>query len=230
MANRTIHPPIKIGDHFERWTVLAGVPHRNGFRFWFCVCSCGTFKIVHDYSLKRGGTGSCGCLSREKVAQRNTTHGEGFGKKQTYLHKVWGRIKNRTSNPHADCYTDYGGRGIRIHPSWYASYENFRDDILRDIGPWPGGEYSIDRIDNDGHYEPGNVRWSTKSQQGSNKRNNHLITFSEKTLILSEWARSLNVRPQFLIGRLAAGWSIEKTLTTPRKKHKRHSHPLHTLL
>lgn len=86
------------------------------------------------------------------------------------MYQRWSSIKNRTGNPNDPRYGDYAGRGISMHPAWRESYERFRDDLLAECGPWPGKGWSLDRVDNDGNYEPGNVRWATGKTQIRNQR------------------------------------------------------------
>lgn len=104
-------------------------------------------------------------------------------------HHAWTNIKARCYNPKRKDYKNYGGRGIQMCDSWRCSFKSFLDYI----GCAPAKEYSIDRIDNNGNYEPGNVRWATKKTQSNNKRNSIIISYDGHTRTLSEWSRELNI-------------------------------------
>lgn len=208
MAARLIYPPVKLGDPFGRWTVLSEAPREKNARMWFCACQCGTFRAVKDYSLKAGESESCGCVHQ--------THGESTKERKTRLYRAWQAIKKRTTDPHSDHYKYYGARGIRLCPAWDASYENFRDDILREIGPWPGADYTIDRIDNEKGYQPGNVRWSTGLEQILNRRNTRWLTWNGITKTIAQWAKDLGFNKSTLYLRIDKyGWSIAEALGTP---------------
>lgn len=107
----------------------------------------------------------------------------------TKLKPIWNAILNRCTNPNDSAYKNYGGRGIKVCDRWRESYQNF----LADLGPKPSKKHSIDRINNDGHYEPGNVKWATRIQQQNNTRTNKLITYKGKTQSLSMWCRELRL-------------------------------------
>lgn len=126
-------------------------------------------------------------------------------------YEAWRSIKRRCLSPTAKHYEDYGGRGITICPKWRDSFPAF----LRDVGYRPGPKYSIDRINNNGNYEPGNVRWATRCEQMRNTRVNHLLTANGVTLTVTEWAEKLGVTPATLFARIRTGWPIELTLSTP---------------
>ncbi len=98
---------------------------------------------------------------------------------------AWASMKARCLNVKSPQFADYGGRGISVSPEWVASFESF----IAHIGRRPSPQHSIDRIENDGNYEPGNVRWATSATQNRNRRNNHWVTFNGKTLTLEDWAR-----------------------------------------
>ena len=138
--------------------------NKNSQYFSLYRCDCGTEKEIMDSSVKRGNTKSCGCLLREngrKTAKLNTTHGMRYTKE----YECWKSMKQRCSNPNKDGYKNYGGRGIKVCDRWLNSFENF----YADMGPKPVG-HSIDRINNDGNYEPKNCKWSSNSDQAYNRR------------------------------------------------------------
>ena len=122
-----------------------------------------------------------------------------------YERRAWFNMQSRCNNPLTPLFERYGGRGIRV---LYSSYEQF----LSDVGPRPSAQHSLDRIDNDGHYEPGNCRWATRAEQLSNTSRNRRLTHKGKTLTVSEWASILNVKTNTLLYRLKRGWPVERCL------------------
>jgi hypothetical protein len=121
-------------------------------------------------------------------------------------------MRTRCTNPNVPNYKDYGGRGIAVCERW-RSFEAF----LADMGPRPGLGYSIERINNDGDYEPGNCRWADRAQQSNNRRNNRLLTWNGETKTLAEWSRTTGLDYAALLARLNRGWSVERALSTPMK-------------
>lgn len=130
-------------------------------------------------------------------------------------------MKSRCTREKDPAYASYGGRGIRICERWLESFGNF----LADVGERPPGT-SLDRINNDGNYEPGNCRWATKRVQQNNMRTNHLVAYRCETHSVAEWSRRFGHHRQLLLGRLAKGWSIERALT----QAKPGKHPFADLL
>lgn len=155
------------GKRFGKLKVIEYVgSDKRGIALWKCACECGGEKNVKGILLRNKITKSCGCL--------RTMHGYGTlknGKRQT-MYTRWNSMKQRCLNPKHSAYKSYGGRGITICKEWL-SFDNYLNDIVKEIGSLPGPEFSLDRIDNDKGYEPGNLRWATSEKQNNNKRCEH---------------------------------------------------------
>lgn len=208
-----------IGQQFGRLVVIGPSERRGpkGHRiYWPCRCDCGIEKYVSQGSLRNGNTRSCGCLRREVVGQRHTKHGM-YG---TLEYHSWQAMKRRCHAPKVDSYKYYGERGISICTRWRNSFQNFYDDM----GPIPGPTYSIERIDNDGNYAPGNCRWATTKEQGRNMRTNRMLTYNGKTLCLVEWSEITGIGATTISERLKRDWSIEEALIIPVLRRKRYLH------
>lgn len=128
-------------------------------------------------------------------------------------HGIWRGIKKRCYAPKTKHFDRYGGRGIEMCERWRNSFSAFYNDM----GPRPTPEHSIERVNNNGDYEPENCKWATGVEQGSNKRNNRLLTHSGQTLTISEWCRVLGFSETVITMRLKRGWSIEQAITRPLK-------------
>ena len=159
------------GQTFGQLTVVSLLPNRNkhGKALFRCRCSCGGWSpAVVGGDLTSGRTKSCGCEQRRISAEKNTTHG--LSNKAGNAHyRRWKGIKQRTGNPSDKNYKHYGGRGIKMYPAWFNSFVYFKEWLDNNLGPCPEG-YSLDRIDNDGHYAPDNLRWASAKQQRINQR------------------------------------------------------------
>jgi hypothetical protein len=133
-------------------------------RRFLCKCDCGNEKVVILSNLNNGSTKSCGCLNKEVASNRLKKHGDSGSPE----HKTWKAMKQRCDNPKGNRWMHYGGRGIKVCDRWINSYENF----ILDMGRKPGPEYSIDRINVDGNYEPSNCKWATPKEQSKKTRRN----------------------------------------------------------
>lgn len=209
---------VNIGDRYGR-LVVKDLPYNYRSpsgqikRKVKCVCDCGTEKDYYLDLIRRGHTKSCGCLNAEEVKRKRTTHGN-YG---SSLYHVWNMMIQRCSNPRCNAYSRYGGRGIKVCQEWVRSFESFNEWALSN-----GYIYglTIDRIDNDGDYEPSNCRWVSMKIQCNNRRNSRYFEINGETHTLSEWCELSSVEYGLVKGRLRLGWSIEDALTTPKRKTK----------
>lgn len=195
------------GQRFGRLVAIApGGKGERGCTLWRCICDCGNIKNFRSGNLKNKHTRSCGCLKVELAGNQGKTH----GMSGTKTYGIWRSIKTRCLDSNSPYYHYYGGRGITICDRWIESFENF----LADMGEAPEG-LSIDRINNNGSYEPGNCRWATALEQAENRNSAVLITFKSQTQSQSNWEKELGFKRGTLAMRLSRGWSIEEALTTP---------------
>jgi hypothetical protein len=191
-----LHPE---GRSFGRLTCIRrvdppeSIANNGGNRYYLCQCSCGNEAVVMLSNLLGGRTKSCGCLNSELAAERtrlrNTTHGM-YGTRE---YNIWNAMVDRCTNEKHHNYGLYGGRGIEVCDRWFNSVENF----YTDMGDRPPG-MSLDRIDNDGDYEPDNCRWATAKEQSRNKRNNRLI----EGKAMAEWCEDNNLNYNAVAHRL----------------------------
>jgi hypothetical protein len=197
-----------IGQRFGRWTVIGTAPHDGNKKIqYLCRCDCGTVKPVRKQDLYRGKSLDCGCTRQEKTRKLKFKHGlHGH-----ILYKTWKGMKNRCCNPHNSCFRRYGGRGIKVCERWLHSFEAFCNDLYPSYKPGT----TLDRINNDGDYEPGNVRWATPVEQNNNTRRNVRLTWNGQTHTISEWAAVLKIPVPRIKSRIQRGWPIERILTEP---------------
>lgn len=135
-----------------------------------CLCDCGIVKSFFKASLRSGSTRSCGCLRNEITAKTNTIHGAARGYRRTSEYHSWGAMIQRCSNPKNNRFRYYGARGIQVCVRWRESFNHF----LADMGVKPSSGMSIERINNDGNYEPGNCHWATAIEQANNRRKRNI--------------------------------------------------------
>lgn len=131
----------------------------------------------------------------------------------------WMAMLARCYNKNASNYARYGGRGIRVCDKWRKCFADF----FLDIGNCPSRDHTLERIDNNGHYEPGNVRWATRSEQQNNRRTNHFITHEGKTMTVTQWARFAGINERTFHNRIKMKWPIDEALRSPAtKKNRKH--------
>ena len=197
------------GDVFGRLTVETVVgKSKNGHYLWSCQCECGNTTKVTSSCLISGHTRSCGCFQKERAFVSNLTHGHSKNGKVSRTYKTWYSMIQRCNNPNSRGYERYGGRGIHVCDRWLL-FENF----LEDMGEAPK-KLTIDRIKNEGNYEPENCKWSTQKEQQNNRRNNKIIEFRGETHNLTQWSEILRIDYDVLRKRLEV-WSVERAFTYP---------------
>lgn len=207
---RPDHGQDLVGRRYVRLVVeeLAGVG-KGGVRSWRCRCDCGGGKVVSTARLNFGNVKSCGCLQREtRTAGHHRTHGMA----KTPEWSIWCGVRKRCTNPACKSWPRYGGRGIRMCERWAKDFLAFYEDV----GPRPSPAHMLDRIENEGHYEPGNVRWVTARASSNNRSTNRPLTHHGVTKTVAEWARVLGVSRYTLYARLRLGWPVEKVLAAFR--------------
>jgi hypothetical protein len=184
------------GQRFGKLLVVKEVEPRIGFDRgnlvkkynWLCLCDCGGSANRLLSSLRSGRAISCGCISKDSTLKKNYIHGE--GKKGSKEYRAWLKIKGRCYCKTDAKYKDYGGRGIKVCDRWMYSYVNF----LHDMGRRPDDKHSIERINNNGDYEPSNCRWATLTEQAQNKRTSIVIEMGGIAMGLAQWCKELGFK------------------------------------
>lgn len=166
---------------------------------WQVICVCGNKKVLSTASIKRG-VQHCGCKTE---VHREIKHGM-YGTKE---YNAWSGMKQRCEDENCPAYKDYGARGITVFLPWSSSFIEF----YRDVGPAPSKAHTLDRIDNNKGYEPGNVRWVSMKVQNNNRRSNTKVKYGDETLTVSEWSTKLNINYSTLYDRIYKHkWPLEK--------------------
>lgn len=191
-----------IGQKFHQLTVIE-VVSRGSAATVRVRCDCGTERVLSKKNI--GKQKSCGCYKSKGCLR----HGHAHEGRMSPVYRSWKSMMQRCNDPNSIQWADYGGRGITVCKAWF-NFEAF----LRDAGEPSSAGMSIDRIKNDRGYEPGNVKWSTRSEQCRNRRTNRIIEFNGQRKCLAEWSETTGIGAETLAKRIEAGWSIEEALTT----------------
>ena len=203
--------PNRIGDVFGNLTIIADAkPYRlNNAKRFVVECVCGRFTEIFQAHLRLGQT-SCGCTSRERKSRALVTH----GLSRTWIYRIWQGIVDRCYRPANPQYSFYGGRGIRVADEWREDVAAFASYM----GDRPSAHHSVDRIDNDGNYAPGNVRWATPTEQNRNKSDSWYLTVNGFTKPLMEWCEERKISHYLVRSRVSAGWQHERALEPPKPR------------
>lgn len=199
-------PKILTGQRFKRLWVIGFAGIINHRAYWHCLCDCGNGKTISGHDLIHHNARSCGCWQAECRSKGNPKHGEAGRDKVTPEYRAYQKAKARCQNPNVPNYADYGGRGIQFQ---FDSFEEF----LAEVGRKPSPKHSLNRIDNHGHYEKGNIEWATPHEQAHNTRKNVFLTLFGKTQCLAEWGREYNICAETIHHRLAKSWCIKCAIT-----------------
>lgn len=208
---------INPGDRFGRLTVIKESDRQYGHRYILCQCDCGNTKTINLNSLVVGTSNSCGCLRRERIAKMNYKHG--LTKRNDdieRLYNIWTNMKRRCFNPKDKGFRNYGSRGIRVCDEWMNDYNKFREWSL---SHGYSDNLTIDRINNDGDYEPSNCRWTTMQVQSNNTRFNHFVTYKGETHTLADWGRLLNIDSDKIGRRLKKGLPLKQVFFDGNLRH-----------
>lgn len=188
----------RFGDLVVRWRVGSRANGRGTTPTWLAACDCGAVAVVTGANLRGGHTKSCGC--------RAIRHGL-YG---TPEYRAYMAMVRRCVNPTNRKWRDYGGRGIAVCDRWRGR-DGFRV-FVEDMGPRPTTKHSLDRINNNGNYEPGNCRWATPTQQQNNKRTSRVLTVGGESASVAEWARMTGVGKSTIKERLRRGWTPDRAV------------------
>lgn len=202
------------GKRYGKLLVIKTSYSKNGL-YWLCRCDCGNETIVKGTNLRYGTTHSCGCGSIEQAKKNLETSAKKRRTNIPYIRKLKDLRRNmidRCCNKKNKRYYDYGGRGIKVCDEWQSGTRVFYAWCTK-VGYKPG--LQINRIDNNGNYEPSNCNFVTQLVNVNNTRGNHYVTWGGKTQTIAMWARDLGVRPQALQHRFTRNWPLEKAMTQP---------------
>ena len=206
---RDLHQGFKAPN--SKLTII-GLDHKdkNSKKYFQCRCDCGNLTVVQGGHITSGNIISCGCSLRTKQGLSNTPEGRA----------IKGAIR-RCYSPDYKSYHTYGERGLTVSER-YKGYDGIKN-LIDDIGRKPTPKHSLDRIDNDKGYEPGNLKWSTRREQDERRTNSRVIIYKGESLILERWAEKFGINSSTIRWRLENSWSVDRAFTTPvnKKTHQK---------
>lgn len=221
------------GREFGRWTVIRyydKITYKYGSRGstclrWLCRCRCGNEKVVRGNTLTNGTSVSCRCYQKEFQRAAKTIHGHSASvdnaQRGTPEYHAWSHMMQRCFNSACPEYHNYGGRGITVCSRW-----RIAEHFIADVGARPSPKHSLDRFpDNDGNYEPRNVRWATTKEQMRNQRRNVWVEWKGRRQIVKDWALEMGVNPHTLGERIRRKWTVERAMTTPFNRQPDYTSP-----
>ena len=199
------------GQRFGKLTVIANVGRRRGSVLWRCVCDCGGTRDATSNKLVSGRTVACGC------SHGSPTHGHTRARRSSPTYSSWSAMIARCTYPSNPAYEHYKKRGITICDRW-REFENF----LSDVGERPSLLHTLDRVDNNASYKPGNVRWATRKEQANNRMTNVWFEYDGQQLTFQQLVEKTGLPKEFLRHRLLrAKWSLDKALSYPKIQGQR---------
>lgn len=212
MAKKTLDELLCGEKRFGLYTVIGEGRQDDKNRFAKCECDCGSVKDVAVSRLSSGRSTRCKeCAAVSSARITNLTH----GMTGTPEYKAWSSMRGRCRNASYENYPAYGGRGITVCPEWDVSFESF----VSDMGLRPKG-HSLDRIDNDGNYEPSNCRWAVPKDQSGNRRVTIFVTWQGKRVTTSQLERKYGFCKGVVAARIGMGWSVERAVSEPALQNK----------
>lgn len=207
------------GQQFNRLKVIRRAPNRGKQTYWLCECQCEnkTLKEVRGADLKNGTTKSCGCWKKEvdmqKIKEFNKSIGyEEHGMSDSRIYSIWLDMNRRCADENRERFKDYGGKGIEVCNSWKNSFKSFKDWALAN---GYSEELTIDRIDNNGDYEPDNCKWSTYKEQNNNRGYHRFVEINGVVKNVTQWCEELGMDKHLVRSRIHKGWSEEEALLIP---------------
>lgn len=198
---------VNVGDEFGLWRVIEKAPNKGRRTAWLAECKCGTQRVVLSQAFRDGTSLSCGCKAMRDLAAGNVTH----GMTDSPEYAVYQAAVARCTNPKNRQYRNYGGRGIRFHGEWLGpdGFQRF----IECVGRRPSDKHELDRYpDNNGNYEPGNVRWATRQEQCRNTRRNRIVRYDGRDWCVIELAEHLGINRNTIIKRLNSGFPIDRVV------------------
>lgn len=202
------------GQRFGFLVVTGRARGTSGAFGWTVRCDCGRDAWASGSALRKGAKRSCGCQHRRLQSEAKRSH----GRSGTPIYRVYYAMVQRCTDAKARSYPRYGGRGIRVCERWLESFDAF----LADVGDRPSPLHEIERIDNDGHYEPGNVTWATRTQQQRNTSRNRVVEADGRRMTLVEWSEATGIERTVISARLdRLGWSTERAVSEPVQSQRR---------